>query len=658
MSIHSTAPLMTDVRLGLALTFCLAVPSLATADPSGDASGDLTNLSFEELANLRVTSVSRRPERLVDAVGSIYVITAEDIRRSGATTLPEALRLAPNLHVAASSASGYAISARGMNGSISSAPNKLLVMIDGRSVYTPLFSGVFWDAQEVMLEDVERIEVVSGPGGTLWGVNAVNGVINVITRDSAGTTGGLVSAGTGNHESKLAFRHGGALPGGGHFRVHASARRHDNTQTEAGTPVDDAGRVAQAGFRVDTPRWGGDLTLSGQLYDGREGQPEPGAIAVTGFALELDDIRFRGTHMLGRYERGLTDEGVVTLQYYFDRTERTVPPTFAEKLDIHDLQFQHVLSPVGSHQLTWGLNFRHSRDRLENSAVIAFLPARLEQQWMALFAQDEISLSDELSLIAGVRFEHNDYSQSEMLPNLRLAWRPGTNQMWWAAASRGVRAPSRLDVDAYIPGTPPFLLDGGPRVRAEVADVIELGWRGQLGDAVSLSATAFHTRYDHLRTQEVDPSLTFLVFDSQMEGEVAGLEVWGTWQALSNWRIHGGLVVQDTQLQLKPESNDVRAPLAEGHDPSVHWQLRSSWTFTGHRELDLRLRHVGELERWDIDPYTALDLRFGWWLRPGLELSIAGQNLLGSHGEYRDAMFRTEHESRVYAQLRWEFSTP
>lgn len=638
-------------RFACALAACLLGLPPAGADPLDE----LTHLSFADLANLRVTSVSRRPEPLAGAIGSIYVITAEDIRRSGATTLPEALRLAPNLHVAAASASGYAISARGMNGSTSSAPNKLLVMIDGRSVYTPLFSGVFWDAQEVMLEDVERIEVVSGPGGTLWGVNAVNGVINVITRDSAGSTGGLLAVGTGNHESRAAVRHGGALPGGGHFRVHASTRHHDNTETAAGTPIDDEGRMTQAGFRIDAPRWGGDLTLLGQVYDGREGQPEPGAIAVSGVPLLLDDIDFSGAHLLARLERETGDGGTLSLQYYFDRTERRVPPTFAETLDIHDLQLQQVLRPLGRHRLTWGLNYRHSRDRLENSAVIAFLPARLEQRWIAVFAQDEIALGEHWTLIAGLRAEHNDYTDSELLPNLRLAWRPDETQLWWAAVSRGVRAPSRLDVDAFIPGTPPFLLDGGARVRAEIADVVELGWRRQFQDWVTLSATAFYTRYDHLRTQEIAPSLTFLTFDSQMEGDVRGLEFWGTWQVRSDWRLHAGLVVQDTRLQLKPGSNDLGAPRAAGHDPASHWQLRSSWTFGGGRELDLRLRHVGRLERFDIDAYTTLDLRFGWWLRPNLELSIAGQNLIDDHGEYRELAFRTEHRPRAHAQLRWEF---
>lgn len=632
-----------------------AAPASAHADVEASLSGDLTQLSFEDLANLRVTSVSKRSERLADAMASVFVITAEDIRRAGATTLPEALRLAPNLHVAAVSASGYAITARGMNGSNSSAPNKLLVMIDGRSVYTPLFSGVFWDAQDVLMEDIERIEVVSGPGGTLWGVNAVNGVVNVITRDSAGTSGGLLSAGVGNHESRLAWRKGGALASGGHYRVHASARRHDNTETAAGTPMDDAGRMVQAGFRVDAPRWGGELTVMGQVYDGREGQPEPGAVSVSGYALALDDIDFRGGHLLARWERDLGASGTVSLQYYFDRTERVVPPTFAEDLDIHDLQFEQQLPARGVHRLSWGFNYRHSVDRLENSAIIAFLPAQLQQKWVAMYLQDDVSLGERAELVAGLRVEHNDYTGVEVLPNLRLAWRPTDRQLVWAAASRAVRAPSRLDVDAYIPGTPPYLLDGGQRVRAEVADVLELGWRGQLGDDVSLSATAFHTRYDHLRTQEVDPSFTFLVFDSKMEGRVHGLELWGTWQATPAWRLRGGLVVQDTRLRLKPDSNDAPAPLAAGHDPSHHWQLRSSWSFGGNRELDLGLRHVARLERWDIDPYTALDLRFGWWLRPDLELSVAGHNLLGSHGEYRDRATRTEHEPRAYAQLRWEF---
>ena len=287
-------------RTGLVLAASLLAP-LALAAPAPDLQGDLTQLSFEELANLKVTSVSRRSEPLADAAASVYVITAEQIRRSGATTLPEVLRLAPNLHVAAASASGYAISARGMNGSTSVAPNKLLVMIDGRSVYTPLFSGVFWDAQEVMVEDIERVEVVSGPGGTLWGVNAVNGVINVTTRSAADSGGGLVSVGSGNHESRAALRYGGHVGDDGHFRVHASARRHDNTRTETGLAIDDAGRMAQAGFRIDQPGWGGELTLFNIDFDKELLLTRVG---VDGIWTDLGATRHRGIESSMRYDLG------------------------------------------------------------------------------------------------------------------------------------------------------------------------------------------------------------------------------------------------------------------------------------------------------------------------------------------------------------------
>ena len=393
----------------------------------------------------------------------------------------------------------------------------------------------------------------------------------------------------------------------------------------------------------------------GLLVAQADSQPEPGAIAVSGFPMVLDDIHFRGHNLLARWERQSANGDTLTLQYYFDHTQRTVPPTFAEELSIHDLQLQQVFAPMGRHTLAWGLNYRHSVDRLTNSAIIAFLPAREQQKWVALHVQDDIRLGEASTLTAGVRLEHNDYTGTEVLPNLRWSWKASENQLLWAAVSRAVRAPSRLDVDAYIPGQPPYLLDGGRGVRAEVADVVELGWRGRIGDSVSLSATAFHTRYDHLRTQEIDPSFTFLVFDSQMEGEVSGLELWGTWQVRPSWRLHGGLVLQDTQLRLKPGSNDFGAIAAEGHDPSSHWQLRSSWTLAERHELDLALRHVARLDRWDIPAYTTLDLRYGWRLRPDLELSVAAHNLFDDHGEYRDAVYRTQHEPRAFAQLRWEF---
>jgi iron complex outermembrane receptor protein len=633
----------------LALAF--SARAAAPAEPVSFA-----DMSLEELGSIQITSVSKRPESLADAAGSIFVITAEDIRRSGATSLPEALRLAPQLHVARQHASGYAISARGLNGSTTSAPNKLLVLIDGRSVYSPLFSGVFWDVQNVMLEDVERIEVVSGPGGTLWGINAMNGVINVITKSAKGSEGGLVAAHTGNFNNGVALRYGGTAGASGNYRVYGEYSEHDALSTDDGSAVDDAWHKSQLGFRADWELSREQFMVQGNAYRGRFGQPEPGAISVAGTDLALGTIEASGVNLTGRWEHRLDNGSSLSLQAYYDWTERAIPPTLDGTLEILDLQFQHSLLPIGRHALTWGANFRYDRDRVENtSSVFAFLPEHVNQKWSSLFAQDEITVRDDLRLTLGARIERNPYVGNEFLPNMRLALKLAPDHLLWGAVSRAVRGPSRLDADAHIPATPPFLLDGGPGVRSEVAEVAELGYRGQPTPQLSYSVTAFHGEYDHLRTVEIAPSGTFVVFANEMEGKSTGVEMWGAYQALPRWRLSAGYAGIKDRLRLKPGSNDVGAPNSAGETPDHTWQLRSALTIAENRDLDIAVRHVAALSSPAVPAYTALDARFGWRLQPNLELSLVGLNLLDTdHAESGDSATRSRIPRAVYLQLLWQ----
>jgi len=635
-----------------ALAVLVAAALGAAGAQAAPPQADFADLSIEELASIQVTSVSRKPERLQDAPASVFVITTDDIRRAGARSLPEALRLAPNLTVAQTSSYGYAISARGLNGSNNSAPNKLLVLIDGRSVYAPLFSGVFWDMQDVLLEDVERIEVISGPGGTMWGVNAVNGVINITTRAAQATQGSLAVLGVASDGADLAFRQGGHS-GDIDWRVYGKALRRSAGEAAGGARVNDAWRQAQAGFRADWERGADRVSVNGNVLRGWLEQPEPGAISVGGADLRLDDIDTEGANLTGRWEHALADGGRLSVQAYLDHTRRDVPPTFAESLSIADLQVQHTLAAIGAHSVVWGANYRHSWDRVTNSDTIAFLPAREQQTWASLFAQDEIALRPDLSLTLGARVERNDYTGDEFLPTARLAWRLDPRHTLWTAASRTVRAPTRLDVDAWIPGKPPYLLRGGRAVRSEVARVFELGYRGQPLAALSYSATLFHHDYDHLRTQEIDPTSTFLTFGSLMEGRATGIEMWGSYQFSRAWRLSGGLSALRERLRLKAGSNDAAGPGTAGKDPAHTLQLRSHYAFDERRELEVALRKVAALENPAVPGYWAVDARFGWRLRPNLELSVVGQNLNGSHGEYGQVENRLALERRVGVKLVW-----
>lgn len=639
---------------------CLALAAPAAAAGTAAAAdeqppGDLADLSIEELANIQVTSVSRRPERLQDAPAAVFVITAEDIRRSGADTVPEALRLAPNLHVARINGYAYSISARGLNSGGSALSNKLLVLVDGRPVYTPLFAGVFWDAQDVLLEDVERIEVVSGPGGVLWGLNAVNGVINITTR-KAGETQGTMLAAHGATDGALgaAFRQGGTSAGGVAWRAFGKFTRRSDSEQASGPRIDDRYRRAMMGVRADWERGLDRYTVIGNLIQGRLDQPAPGEIATPGGPSRFGRVRSDGANLSARWQRQLEDGASVALQAYVDHTVREAPPLFAERLSTLDAQFQHTLATGGRHDIVWGANLRYARDRVGNSPYVAFLPARTAQRWGSLFVQDEIALREAWRLTLGARTEYNHYTGTEFLPSARLSWRLSSQHALWASAARTVRAPARLDVDAWVPGRPPYILRGGPQVRSEVARVLELGYRGQPLADLAYSVTLFHHDYDHLRTQEFDPTRSYLVFASLMKGYGSGIEAWGNWQPMPRWRLSAGWTTLRQRLHLKPGSNDVGSLAAARRDPAHTLQLRSSYNIDDAREFDLALRRAAALPAAGVPSYTALDARFGWRLRPGLALSVVGENLNGGHAEFGSSGYRGEFERRVGVKLRWD----
>lgn len=642
------APRLLPLLLGMSVSVC----AQATGRAGSMGQVELADLSIEELANIDVTSVSRRPERLQDAPASVFVITADDIRRSGSRNLPEALRLAPNLQVARATGSLYYITARGMSGTSNSPANKLLVMIDGRSVYSPLFSGTFWDEPDVMLEDVERIEVISGPGGTLWGVNAVNGVINIITRQAGATQGDLLMLRGNTDGAQAAFRHG-AASAGVDWRVYGKLAGIGHGERENGQRVDDAWDQGQLGFRADWERGGDRFSANGALYRGRQGQPQPGLIAAPGASAGIDDVRTSGVNLAGRWEHALDGGGSLALQAYYDHRYRQVPPTFTDSVDIADVQLQHSLPALGMHSIVWGGEYRTSWDEVTNSRFVAFLPASDKRAWASLFAQDEVALHENLRLVAGLRYERNPYTGTEFLPTLRLSWRVSPAHSLWAAWSRTVRAPSRLDVDAYIPGSPPYLLAGGRRVRSEVARVFELGYRGQVGQGLSYSVTLFRNLYDHLRTQDLDPDGR-IVFGNLMEGQAKGIEAWGSYQMSDAWRVSAGLTALRERFHLKPGSSDLGSVATSGADPAYTAQLRSNHAFDSTRELEVALRRVGPLGRPTVPGYTALDLRFGWRFAPGMALSVIGTNLNGSHREYGLTQFGSEVPRTLGVKLVWQ----
>src|SRR6266568_437715 len=640
--ISSTCSMLAGVRWRHALAFNVFIASAAFgAQPMRVA--DLGDLSIEELGNIQITSVSRHAERLADAPAAIFVITGEDIRRSGATRLSEALRLAPNLEVARVSASSYAISARGFNGTTA---NKLLVLIDGRIVYTPLFSGVFWDAQDVMLEDVERIEVISGPGATLWGANAVNGVINVITRRASDSQGAFAYGHAGDLERGYGARYGGAMGAAGSYRVYGRFFDVFNTSNASGATASDGWSKGQVGFRTDWGTTANALTLQGDAYRGSLDQ----AIG--------DDSSISGSNLLGRWNRDLADWGQLQVQSYFEHTERDIPGTFAERLNIFDVEFQHGLLPLGAHRLTWGGGYRHGDDRVTNSAVLAFLPADRGLRWANVFAQDEIALEENLRLTLGTKFENNYYTGTEPLPSARIAWKFQPQRLVWGAVSRALRAPSRIDRDLFtIVQLPAGLtpLNGGPDFVSEVVKVFEIGYRDQPLPQATYSISLFHNIYDKLRSVEPAPGGT-VVLGNKMEGTGDGLEAWGSYQAARNWRLSAGAFFLRQRLRLKPASGDTLGVSAAGNDPAHQWLLRSSFDLPNSTELDIAVRRVGALPNPSVPAYTAADIRIAWRLLRELEFALIGQNLFASsHTEFGTAATRSEMARGAYAKLRWTY---
>ena len=640
--------------LPVALAGLLAGPAWADTGPPRP-SDEFADMSIEELANIEITSVSRRPERLQDASASVFVITSDDIRRSGARSLPEVLRMAPNLDVARITNVNYAISARGMNGTSNSPANKLLVMIDGRSVYSPLFSGVFWDEPEVVLEDIERIEVISGPGGTLWGVNAVNGVINITTRQAGDTRGDLVSLRADEQGAQAAFRHGGGSEDAS-WRVYGKTTGLKQSMGTRGQDIADERAQAMAGLRADWRRGADRFDITAEASRGREGQTAPVLVILPGVDMALGDLETHGANVTGRWVHAIENGGSLTVQAGYDHRYRGQPPIFTDSVDIADLQFQHALPPLAGHNIVWGGEYRYSWDRVTNSRFVAFLPPSDKQAWAALFVQDEFALRPDVRLTAGGRFERNPYTGAEFLPNLRLSWRATPAHQFWGALSRTVRSPARLDVDGRVPGVQPYQFTGSTAVRSETARMLELGYRGQVGAGLSYSVTAFRNLYDHLRTQEatiVDGRRT-IVFDSRMTGQSRGIEAWGNAQMSDTWRLAAGFTVLHEQFGLKPGSRDVGSVATAGWDPAYTAQLRSSHSFDGKRDLDVSLRRVGARGVARVPAYTALDVRFGWRLAPDLEFAVFGANLNGGHGEFSTLAQRAEAARSLGLQLVWQ----
>jgi iron complex outermembrane receptor protein len=605
----------------------------ALAAPTPVAS-NLVDLSLEQLGNIQVSLVTGRPSTLQEAAASIYVITGDQIRRSAATTLPEALRLAPNLQVAQLNAGQWAISARGFNNAIG---NKLLVMIDGRTVYSPLFSGVFWDEQEVALADIDRIEVISGPGATLWGANAVNGVINIVMKPAAETQGALVQGTGGGEGTQALARYGGRFGNGGHYRVYALSEYRNNTVLGNGAQRTDASSRAQAGFRIDSVLGGARVTLQGDAYHAGDSP-----------ASNLSP-RLAGGNLLGRWMQQREDGSNWQLQAYYDRSSREDQVLFYERTETLDLQFSNALSPSGSQRLIWGGGYRRAHSETDRNRLVVFDPTDRTLQWSNLFVQDELHLAPALRLTLGTKVETNVYTGAEWLPTLRLAYDLGERGFAWAEASRAVRAPARIDRDFHFPGSAPYAIEGGPDFVSETANVIEAGYRAQPSERTSWSLTVFHADYGRLRGGT--PGQSFI--ENRVSGTENGVEAWGDVDPLPGWRLSAGLLSLHKSLQPSPGTSP-NSPSDLGNDPDFQWLLRSTADLGHGLDFDVTLRHVGSLPQPAVPAYTATDLRLAWQATPTLSAAVLVQNAFDpQHVEFNPPGTASEIPRAAYLRLTW-----
>jgi iron complex outermembrane receptor protein len=615
---HDESRLHGVQRLTVAGYLFLLVSTPAVAQQQIASAEDLRRLSIEELAQITVTSVSKSEEPLNQAAAAVYVITGDAIRHSGANSIPEILRLAPNLQVARLDANTYAITARGFNHSTGTS-NKLLVLIDGRPIYSPLFSGTFWDAQKTLIQDIDRIEVISGPGGTLWGANAVNGVINIITKNSIRTRGSVLDARAGTLDQRLGLRHGGSIGSTGSIRVYGIGMHQGSMVRQNGDSAEDSWNHAQGGFRSDWSRASDTFTLQGDAYRGTGiGQP---AVFSSG--------EISGANLSAAWNRQLAGAAMLRAQAYADRSRRILISGIDATVDQYAVEAQYNMPAQGRHTITVGGGYRMTKDDFEPGPGTSFLdPANRTLGFANLFVHDAVTLSDELRVTAGIKLEHNSYTGVEAMPDVRLAWSPSNRNTLWAAVSRAVRTPSRFDTDLVNRG----VLNGNPDFESEELIAYEAGYRGLLSQSVSISVSAFYNVYDQLRTVEAQGTTIFpLIIRNGMEGSTNGVEAWSDVSLRDWWRVSGGIAFLNKDLRLEPGSRDLFGIGFAGNDPEYHWSLRSSMDLMRGIALDLWVRGVGPLENPAVDSWFDADARVAWKMSDSLTLSLEGQNLLHEH---------------------------
>jgi iron complex outermembrane receptor protein len=643
------------------------------------APDDLKQMSLEQLGDIEVTTVSKDPQQVQKTPAAVFVITQEDIRRSGATNIPEALRLAPGVEVARIDANHWSVAIRGFAGQFS---KSLLVLVDGRSIYTPLFEGVYWDLPYVMLEDVERIEVIRGPGGTIWGSNAVNGVINIITKSANNTQGALGTLGGGNVDQGTgAFRYGGTVGKDFDYRIYGFGEIRGPEFHSDGDEFDHW-RMGQMGFRTDWKRGEKDtFTVQGDIYRGVSGESiEIGSLFPPAETAEEGQDYVSGGNLLARWQHTTGEGSDIQIQGYFDRTNRQ-DFELGETRDTFDIDFVQHVRVHGDQELTWGLGARVSPSNfIQTSQGVNFLPNKQVDSIYSGFVQYELPIvKDKLTLTAGTKLEHNNFSGFDYQPSVRLLWMPTDRHSFWAAVTRAVRTPSRLDTDVqfdifdeYYEGIPLFFeIQGDPKLKAEQLIGYEAGYRTQVNSRLYLDFTAFYNSYANLQgygpiglleSQLGTPPSPYLFFvlpyANVIEGHTVGAEIAPNWKIKPWWQVRGSYSFLHMSLRDKPGFTDTGSLLSSylGSSPSHIASFQSLFNLPKHFEFDQTYRYSDALPAQGVGAYSTADARLGWHLGEGLDFSVVGENLLRpSHAEFGgDPGPLVGIKRSVYGKVTWK----
>jgi iron complex outermembrane receptor protein len=635
---------------------------------------DLTQVSLEDLMNIEITSASRKEQRATDVAAAVFVITSEDIRHSGMTTIPDLLRLVPGVEVAQVNSNKWAVSIRGFNAVFA---NKLLVLVDGRSIYSPIFSGVVWDTEDMMLDDVERIEVIRGPGAAIWGANAVNGVINIVTKAAADTQGALVRVDGGGAGGQGAARYGGTFAAGS-YRLYSQWSGRTQSVLADAAPAGDPSRYGTTGFRADWTAGAGAFMLEGDFTAGQVHALWPNLDPQTAARqpVSADASDTRGGHLLGRWTRAGADGSSLQIQSFVDIGDRREPLADYFRRT-YDVDAQYHTSLGSRHDLVVGSGYRFARERFVGHVGISMTPANTDSTLLTAFVQDEMAFfANRMAVTLGSQAQYDSLAGAGVQPTARVVWKGLPRQRIWAATSRALRTPSFSERGIHLEyppvpteaGLPLFVTAiGNPAIQTETFVDAEAGYRLEIGSAASVEATGFVGRYDHLATQETSAPLVQFVpsprivvtaqTSNQLAASTRGLELSGHWAPAAAWRLDGSYTAFHLTPRLAATSQDPEAGVSDASAPRAQWRLASVLSPASRATVNVAVFHVGALEHLQVEAYTRADVSAEWRFTPRLSLTAIGQNLFNAaHIEFAGTaglVQTTQVPRSVSLRMRW-----